>query len=101
MGLPLWEAADSNATQPGRREAFGLVAFDIAPSSLLDALQSHPVSDVYCLLAVILSLLPWLQIGASGYGFIVDNNGQLVTHPLISQEYIQVGGDTAAPAGVA
>ena len=40
-----------------------------------------------------LSLLPWLQLGASGYGFLVDNNGQLVNHPLISLEYIRVRGE--------
>ena len=34
--------------------------------------------------------LPWLQIGASGYAFVVDNNGQLVNHPAISQEFIEV-----------
>jgi hypothetical protein len=64
MGLPLWESSTN--------ETFGIVGFDIPYQQLLtDALQKY-------------------RIGASGYAFVVDNNGELVSHPAISEQFIQV-----------
>lgn len=68
---------------------------DVTTSTLLEtALLNHSVSHMMSSDEshdVIRYLLPWVQIGASGYGFIVDNNGQLVNHHLISMDYIEVG----------
>ena len=57
--------------------------------------HTHAFTHVYTHSTEVDMCALFSQLGSAGYGFLVDNNGQLVSHPLLKKGWVRPAHDPA------